>query len=177
MRSGEPVNMFEPDYVEAIEEMNRARMAIFDINHMRPDYIKVHKAFCNIFNEPLDETTNILPPCEIDFVNQVKLGKNVFINHSLCMMSAGGIEIEDSVQIGPQATIVTTNHDFNDHNTLLCKKVVIKKNVWIGCRVTIMPGVTVGENSVIAGGAVVTKDIPANSVAAGVPAKVIKTIQ
>ena len=92
------------------------------------------------------------------------------------MMSAGGIEVEDNVQIGPGVTIVTTNHDFHDHNTLICGKVTIKRNVWIGCRVTIMPGVTVGENAVVAGGAVVTKDVPANSVVGGVPAKVIKTI-
>ncbi|WP_028896638.1 DapH/DapD/GlmU-related protein [Prevotella sp. HUN102] len=175
--AGEPVNMFEPDYADAINEMNRTRMAIFDINQLRPDYKKVHEAFDRLFNEPMDETTNIATPCQIDFANQVKLGKNVFINHSLCMMSAGGIEIEDGVQIGPQATIVTTNHDFHNHNTLICGKVIIRRNVWIGCRVTIMPGVTIGENAVVAGGAVVTKDVPPNCVAGGVPAKVIKTIE
>lgn len=177
LRTGEPVNMFEPDYADAINEMNRTRMAMFDINQLRPDYKKVHEAFDRLFNEPMDETTNITTPCQIDFANQVKLGKHVFINHSLCLMSAGGIEIEDGVQIGPQATIVTTNHDFHDHNTLICSKVTIKQNAWIGCRVTIMPGVTIGENAVVAGGAVVTKDVPANSIVGGVPAKVIKTIE
>lgn len=176
LRSGEPVNMLEADYADAVEEINRTRMAIFDINQLRPDRIKVHQAFDRLFNEPMDETTNIATPCQIDFANQVKLGKHVFINHSLCMMSAGGIEVEDDVQIGPEVTIVTTNHDFHDHNTLICSKVIIKRNVWIGCRVTIMPGVTIGENTVVAGGAVVTKDVPANSVVGGVPAKVIKTI-
>lgn len=174
LRASEPVNMFEPDYAQAIEEMNRTRMAIFDINHMRPDYIEVHNAFDRLFTKPMDETTNIMTPCQIDFANQVKLGKRVFINHSLTMMSAGGIEIEDGVQIGPEVAIVTTNHDFHDHNTLICKPVHINKNVWIGCRATIMPGVTIGENAVIAGGAVVTKDVPANTVVAGVPAKIIK---
>lgn len=176
LRSGEPVNMLEADYADAVEEINRTRMAIFDINQLRPDRIKVHQAFDRLFNEPMDETTNIATPCQIDFSSQVKLGKHVFINHSLCMMSAGGIEVEDDVQIGPEVTIVTTNHDFHDHNTLICSKVIIKRNVWIGCRVTIMPDVTIGENTVVAGGAVVTKDVPANSVVGGVPAKVIKTI-
>ncbi len=177
LRAGEPVNMFEPAYGAAVEEMNRTRMAIFDINRMRPDYIKVHDAFDHLFNEPMDETTNITTPCQIDFANQVKLGKHVFINHSLTLMSAGGVTIDDGVQIGPQATIVTTNHDFHDHNTLHCKPVHIKKNAWLGCRVTVMPGVTIGENAVVAGGALVTKDVPDNVVVAGVPAKVIKTIE
>jgi len=177
LRSGEPVNMFEPDYVSAIEEMNRTRMAIFKINQTEPDYIKIHKMFDQLLNEPMDETTNITTPVQIDFANQIKLGKHVFINHSMTCRSAGGITIDDGVQIGPQCTIVTTNHDFNDHNTLLCQPIHICRNVWIGCRVTIMPGVTVGENAVIAGGAVVTKDVEANTVVAGCPAKVIKTIK
>ena len=99
------------------------------INQLRPDRIKVHQAFDRLFNEPMDETTHIATPCQIDFANQVKLGKHVFINHSLCMMSAGGVIIDDGVQIGPQTTIVTANHDFHDHNTLLCKPVHIKKRV------------------------------------------------
>jgi acetyltransferase-like isoleucine patch superfamily enzyme len=177
LRGGEPVSMFEPAYMDAIQEMNRTRMAIFDINNMRPDMEEIHKAFDKLFLKPMDETTHITTPCQIDFANQVTLGKNVFINHSLCLMSAGGIIIEDGTQIGPQCTMVTTNHDFHDHNTLVCRPVHLCKNVWIGARVTIMPGVTIGENSVIAGGAVVTRDIPANSVAAGIPAKVVKTIE
>ena len=177
LRSGEPVNMFEPTYGAAVEEMNRTRTAIFDINQMRPDYIKVHDAFDRLFNEPMHETTNITTPCQIDFANQVKLGKHVFINHSLTLMSAGGVTIDDGVQIGPQATIVTTNHDLKDHNTLLCKHVRIKRNAWLGGRVTVMPGVTIGENAVVAGGALVVKDVPDNAVVAGVPAKVIKMIE
>ena len=72
---------------------------------------------------------------------------------------------------------MTTNHDFHDYNTLRCKPVHIKKNAWRGCRVTVMPGVTIGENAVVAGGSVVTKDVPDNVVVAGVPARVVKTIE
>ena len=80
------------------------------------------------------------------------------------------------MQIGPNVTIATDNHDLKDRMVLSCKPVVIKDNVWIGACVTIMPGVTIGENAVIGGGAVVTKDVPANTIAAGVPAKVIREI-
>lgn len=178
LRSGEPVNMFEPAYGDAIKEMIRTREAVFDINNMRPsDFIGIHNAFDKLFSEPMDETSNVSTPCQIDYGNQVKIGKHVFINHSLTLMSAGGIYIDDGVQIGPEVTMVTTNHDPHDHNTLRCKPVHVKKNAWIGCRVTVMPGVTIGENSIVGGGAVVTKDVPDNVIVAGVPAKVIKMVE
>jgi len=106
----------------------------------------------------------------------MSLGKYVFINHSCTCMSAGGITIEDNVQIGPEVTLVTTNHDLKDRYTLKCKGIHIKKNVWIGARALILPGVTIGENAVIAGGAVVTKDVAPNTVMVGNPAKVLKYI-
>ena len=92
-------------------------------------------------------------------------------------MTAGGITIEDGVMIGPQVTLLTTNHDFDDHNVLICKPVHIGKNAWIGARATILPGVTVGENSIVAGGAVVTKDVEANVIVGGNPAKVLKRLK
>lgn len=73
-------------------------------------------------------------------------------------------------------TIVTTNHDFGARYTLCCKSVHIKKNAWLGACVTVMPGVTIGENAVIAGGAVVTKDVPDNTVVGGNPAKTLKQL-
>ena len=104
----------------------------------------------------------------------VKIGKNVIINHSLTCMSRGGIEIEDDVMIGPEVTLLTANHDFADHWVLLCGKIHIKKNAWIGARAVILPGITVGENAVVAAGAVVTKDVEANTVVGGNPARVIR---
>ena len=80
------------------------------------------------------------------------------------------------VQIGPHVTIVTDNHDFENRYVLKCRPVHICKNAWIGASVTIMPGVTVGENAIVAGGAVVTKDVPANTIVGGNPAKVLKTL-
>ena len=91
-------------------------------------------------------------------------------------MSIGGIEFGDNVQIGPHVTIVTDNHDLRNRYVLKCRKVVIENNVWIGAGVSIMPGVQVGENAVIAGGAVVTKDVPAKTVVGGTPAKIIRKL-
>ena len=116
-------------------------------------------------------------PVQIDFPKQMTFGEHVFINHSFTAMSVGGIYLGDRVQIGPHVTIVTDNHDFANRNVLICKPVKIGNGVWIGANVTILPGVTVGENAVIAAGAVVTKDVPANSIVGGNPARVIRMLK
>ena len=77
---------------------------------------------------------------------------------------------------GPHVTIVTDNHDLYDRYVLRCRSVVLEDNVWVGAGASIMPGVRVGKNAVIAGGAVVTKDVPANTIVGGSPAKVIREI-
>ena len=91
----------------------------------------------------------------------------------------GGITIEDDVLIGPKVNLITENHPVEPANrkVLVVKPIVIKRNAWISAGATILPGVTVGENAVVAAGAVVTKDVPANTVVGGIPAKVIKTIK
>lgn len=95
------------------------------------------------------------------------------------MVDLGGITIEDDVLIGPGAYLLSVNHGLKPkrRKELELKPVLIKKNAWIGARATICPGVIVGENAVIAAGAVVTKDVPKNTVVSGVPAKIIKKIE
>jgi len=91
-------------------------------------------------------------------------------------MSSGGLTIEDDTLIAINCTILTNNHDFYDRQVLTCKPVHIKKNVWIGANVTILPGVTIGENAIVGACSVVTKDVPANSLVVGNPARVIKQL-
>lgn len=90
----------------------------------------------------------------------------------------GGITLEDEVLIGPKVNLITENHPLTPANrrSLVAKPILIKRKAWVGAGATILPGVTIGENAVIAAGAVVSKDVAANTVVGGVPAKVIKTI-
>ena len=176
LKSGEPVDMMSEEYGPAIEELIRADKALFHINHAEPGSDEQKKAFEELFDGRYPGDLGIMAPVQIDFPKQMTFGKQVFINHSFTAMSIGGIELEDNVQIGPHVTIVTDNHDFVNRYVLKCRPVKICRNAWIGANATIMPGVTVGENAIVAGGAVVTKDVPANSIAGGNPAKVIKMI-
>lgn len=91
-------------------------------------------------------------------------------------MAAGGVTIEDDVLVAANVQLISNNHDLYDHQILTCKPVVLKRNCWIGAGATILPGVTVGENAVVGAGSVVTRDVEANTVVVGNPARVVKTL-
>ena len=176
LRSGEAVDKLPAEYQPAIEEMARCSHLCHQINLAEPDYATLRPLFTELLRGSYPDSSAITPPVQIDYGCQVKIGEHIFFNHSLTMMAAGGITIDDGAFIGPECAIVTTNHDFANRNVLECKGVHICRKAWLGVRVTVCPGVTIGENAVVAAGAVVTKDVPANTVVAGVPAKVIKML-
>lgn len=174
MLEGGPTDVREPYFKDAVDEMMRARTLCAKANNKLPNDPTYVKDLEELFNTDLSNV-RILTPFYCDFGNQVKFGKNVFINHSAILSASGGIEFEDGVQCAPGLRIATINHDFNErHSIYTYGKVTIKKNAWIGMNVTICPGVTIGEYAVVGAGAVVTKDIPDYGVAVGSPAKVIK---
>lgn len=121
----------------------------------------------------------LFPPFYTDCGKHIHFGKNVFVNSGCRFQDQGGIWIGDNVLIGHNAVLATLNHnpDPQKRGNLIPSRIVIGNGVWLGANVTVLPGVTIGEGAIIAAGAVVTKDIPARTVAAGVPAKVIKTIK
>lgn len=126
----------------------------------------------------VDKSFRLFPPIYSDYGKNIKLGKNVFINSGCCFQDQGGIEIGDGCLIGHQAVIATLNHDLSPATraNMTPSKVTLGKNVWVGSHATILPGVTVGDGSIIAAGAVVNKDVPPACVVAGVPAKVVKRL-
>lgn len=142
------------------------------------DIEQIRGRLSEIIGKQIDESTTVFIPFYTNFGQHIKLGKNVFINHACSFLDLGGITIEDHVQIGPRVNLITENHplDPSDRKSLDLKSILIKKNAWIGAGATILPGVTIGENAVVAAGAVVNKDVIANTVVGGVPARMIKII-
>ncbi|NRO16490.1 DapH/DapD/GlmU-related protein [Lactobacillus helveticus] len=149
-----------------------------NLNTQRHCSCEVRQLVSEIIGDPVAYTIEIRLPFYSDYGRNIKLGERVFINANVMMVDLGGITIEDDVLIGPGAYLISVNHQLDPHHRkeLELKPVLIKKNAWIGAKATILPGVTVGENAVVAAGAVVTKDVPANTVVAGMPDKVIKKI-
>lgn len=127
----------------------------------------------------VDETFRLFPPIYSDYGKNLHIGKNVFINSGCCFQDQGGIFIGDGCLIGHQVVIATLNHDLNPDTraSMTPKKVTIGKSVWVGSHATILPGVNIGDGSIVAAGAVVSKDVPERCIVAGVPAKIIKNIQ
>lgn len=134
-----------------------------------------------ILNSILDkevQDVTIFTPIYINYGKFISIGKNVFINFDCTFLALGGITIEDAVLIGPKVSLITENHPLHpeERKGLVVKPILIKKNAWIGANVTILPGVTIGKNAVVAAGAVVSKDVPDNTVVGGIPARFIKNI-
>jgi len=178
LQLGESIPMNDPDYGQIREAVNETFELLVQVNSSK-NTEEVRLLLNSVFGYVIDSSTTIFPPFYTNFGKHIKLGKRVFINHACSLLDLGGITIEDDVMIGPRVNITSENHPVNivDRKTMLPSKVVIKKNVWIGAAATILPGVTIGENSVVAAGAVVTKDVPKNTVVAGVPAKIIKQLE
>ena len=140
---------------------------------------KIVRLFSELTGRNVDSSFKLFPPFYTDCGKCIELGKNVFINSCCCFQDQGGISIGDNTLIGHKVVIATINHDLNPETRpdMLARRVTIGKNVWVGANATILGGVTIGDNAVIAAGAVVTKSVPSNSVAAGIPARVIKYIE
>lgn len=129
--------------------------------------------------KPVDEGFALFPPIYTDCGRNLTIGKNVFINSGCCFQDQGGVTIGDGCLIGHQVVFATLDHmlDPADRASMVAHPITVGRNVWIGSHATILSGVTIGDNSVIAAGAVVTTSVPANCVAAGVPARIIKSIE
>ena len=178
LRAGEHIHILDPDYRREVHgEIARCRHLCFLANSTDPaDAARIGEIEDELLG-PRAEGTFLTPPFQIDCACAVQLGKNVFANHGLTVMSAGGIAIEDGVMMGPEVALLTVNHEPDDIRVIMTGEIRIRKNAWIGARATILPGVTVGEGAIVASGAVVSKNVPPHTVVGGVPARIIKEIE
>lgn len=160
------------------EASEQARKITTQINNIYHTQEELRNLFSELIVKNVDETFGLFPPFYTDYGRNIIIGKNVFINSGCCFQDQGGIEIGNNVLIGQQVVLATLNHDLqpNKRANMIASPIKIGNDVWIGAHATILPGVTIGDGAVIAAGAVVTKDVPKNTVVAGVPAKAIKQI-
>ena len=126
--------------------------------------------------KPLHDSVVVFPPIYSEFGKNLSLGKNVFINIGCRFQDTGGIDIGDGSLIGHGSTLTTLNHDVDPDRRadMVPAPITIGRKVWLGAAVTVLPGVAIGDGAIVGAGAVVTRDVPANAVVAGVPAKVIR---
>lgn len=148
---------------------------IFRFNHTMPGTAEYDELMRRIFPS-MGEGSIVSTPLTAVRPHMVKIGRNVVVMPGCLMMSAGGITIEDGVMIAANVQLISNNHDLYERQVITCKPVHIGRNAWIGAGVTILPGVTIGDNAVVGAASVVTKDVPADTIVAGNPAKFIKRI-
>jgi acetyltransferase-like isoleucine patch superfamily enzyme len=177
MKAGEPIRLDDPEYVKIQEIVDRTIKLSAQLNSSA-NVDQIRERLSDIIGSQLDKSTTIFAPFYTNFGRFTQIGKNVFINHACSFLDMGGITIEDEALLGPKVNLITENHPLDPANrrALICKPIVIKRKAWIGAAATILPGVIIGENAVVAAGAVVTSDVPANAIVGGVPAKVIKKL-
>lgn len=177
LRAGELVELTDPEFFK-INEIVARTLALTPAMNAATSTEDIRGKLAEIIGAPVDETTVVFAPFYTNLGRFIKLGKHVFINHACSFLDMGGIILEDHVLIGPRVNLVTENHPLDpaSRRGMLCKPILIKRNAWIGAGATILPGVTIGENSVVAAGAVVNQDVADNTIVGGVPAKLIKHI-
>lgn len=160
-------------------DVHRTMQLTAELNNGYKTEDEVREYLRKITGKEIDNTTRIFPPFNINYGKGLSIGKGAFVNFGCTFLSLGGITVEDDVFIGPHCVLATEYHPEKPEirHSLLTKPIVIKRNAWIGANVTVLAGVTIGENSIIAAGSVVTKDIPDNVVALGSPAKVLRPIK
>lgn len=176
--AGELISLTDPEYPKIAALITEAQRLIADINTGYRDPADVRTLFSRLIGAAVDESFWLLPPFYTDFGKNIRVGRNVFINHACEFMDRGGITIGDDVLIGPKVNLVTINHPLDPatRRSTWCAPIVIGQGAWIGAGASVMPGVTLGKNAVVAANAVVTRDVPADTVVGGIPARVLKRI-
>ena len=178
-KSGEPVSCDDPEYSKIKAIIDHAKRLTQQLNAQVLGEEEIRRLFFELTGQQAASGFTLWTPFYTDFGKNIRVGKNVFINHACTFMDRGGITLGDDVFIGPKVCLITENHGLEPtmRRTLTSKPIHIERGAWIGAGAIVLPGVTVGENAVVGAGSVVTHDVPANTVVAGNPAKVIKQIR
>lgn len=169
-----------PESAAMVANVKRATAITAALNRLTfNDADEIRALFSELIGKKVDDSFLVIPPFYTAGGDEISVGKNVFINQNCTFYDLGGLHIADDVMIGPNVNIITTSHPLEPSQrraVTIGKRIVIERNVWIAAGATVIGGVTVGENSVVAAGSVVTRDVPPNTLVGGNPARVIRSI-
>lgn len=160
------------------EMSEEARRVTFRLNSSYHSADDVRNLLSELFGYKVPESLRVFPPFYSDFGKNIHVGENVFINACCHFQDHGGVTLGDGCQIGHNVVFATLNHGLqpSERGITYPAPIIIGKNVWVGSNSTILQGVTIGDNAVVAAGAVVTKDVEPGTIVGGVPARFIKKI-
>lgn len=177
LRNGETIPAGDPQAYRMRDASYATKKLLVQMNNSS-DPAEIRTLLSRITGSEIDESVAVFTPLYINYGKHTRIGKNVFINFDCTFLDLGGITIEDGVLIAPGVSLLSEGHPVSpgERHALIPAPIHIKKNAWIGARATILQGVTIGENAVVAAGAVVSKDVPDNAIVGGIPAKIIKSI-
>lgn len=175
--NGESIAPDDPERAEIGYACNETKKYSVLLNNS-DDPEEIRDLLGKVTGSVIDESTILFTPLFINYGKNTKIGKRVFINSACSFLDLGGITIEDDVLIAPKVNILSEGHPLEPSQRKYLKPgaVYIKRNAWIGANATILAGVTIGENSVVAAGSVVSKDVPDNVLVGGTPARILKKL-
>jgi maltose O-acetyltransferase len=172
--------LYIADDPELARESLRAAQLTRAFNASDPAHFEERRAILNELLGFLGDGAEIRPPMQCDYGYQIHIGARTFINFGAVLLDVAKITIGEDVQVGPNVQFLTPTHpidaDLRRAKFEAAEPITIGNNVWLGGGVIVLPGITIGENTVVGAGAVVTKDLPANVVAVGNPARVIRQL-
>src|ERR1700678_2817880 len=169
-----------PESAAMLANVKRAMAITAALNRLTfNDADEVRALFSELIGKQVDDSFLLIPPFYTTGGVDISVGRNVFVNQNCTFYDLGGLDIADDVMIGPNVSLLTSGHPVEPSQRraiTMGRPIAIERNVWIAAGASIIGGVTVGENSVVAAGSVVTRDIPPNTLAGGNPARVIRSI-
>jgi acetyltransferase-like isoleucine patch superfamily enzyme len=180
MHDSQMIGFRSPEFRQLFERVKvatrlSAKLSAYSMDETKP----IREAFEELTGKPVGEPFYLIPPFYTDYGLNITVGRAVFIGYECAFTGHAAIDIADQVMIAHKVNLVTAGHPVEPdqrRNYITAGPITIETNVWIGAAATILPGVTIGADSVVAAGAVVTRDVPPASLVGGVPATVIRKL-
>lgn len=175
--AGTTITAASPLHAVMHEVSQQALRTCAELNGSYHEPARVRELLAELTGRPVEDSVTVFPPFQADFGKNIRIGERVFINSGCRFQDQGGIVIGDDCLIGHNVVLATLNHalDPAHRGDMHPAPVVIGSNVWLGANVTVLPGVTIGDDAVVGAASVVTRDVPVGAVVVGSPARVVRT--